>query len=388
MNLNMREEAMTEQIWKEAAIASIASGAVPVPVTHTVLEIMKTIMTEEQAKFIRIFTKPLSPDEVRERSGLDPESEDRMLSELMRNGIVTGIPSRSSGVMVYRLLPPVPGLFEFTMMRGETGEKQKKLARLFEKLFDEVSGLVQSSYDEAVEMLKNAPPVTRVVPVAQEVDPKLDKVIPYEDVGDILNKFDVFAVANCYCRHEKELLGKPCEVTREKENCLFFGQAARFVIDYGFGREASKEEVKRILDECEKAGLVHKSFHTKQDVEKDEFAICNCCKCCCATFQLYYRGAIAAHTYASYVARTNEGICTSCEVCVETCPMEAISILGDGVCVEESKCVGCGVCAYHCPEDAIHLERTGIREIFVPPVRRVGKGADACGQMRGNGPRP
>jgi ferredoxin len=371
MNTKKQEEVMSEQIWTEAARVSIASGAVPVPVTDTVLEILKTIMTEEQARFVRIFTKPLNPDEVRERSGLAPESVAGMLRELMRNGIVTGIPSRSSGVMVYRLMPPVPGLFEFTMMRGETGEKQKRLARLFEKLFDEVSGMVQGSYNEAVELLKAAPPVTRVVPVAQEVDPKLDKVIPYEDVGDILNKFELFAVANCYCRHEKELLGKPCEVTREKENCLFFGQIARFVIDHGFGREASKEEVKGILHECEKAGLVHKTFHNKQDVEKDEFAICNCCKCCCATFQLYYRGAIAAHTYASYVARTNGEICTSCEVCVEKCPMEAISIVGDGVSVEESKCIGCGVCASHCPEDAIHLDRTGMREVFVPPARRA-----------------
>jgi len=34
--------------------------------------------------------------------------------------------------------------------------------------------------------------------------------------------------------------------------------------------------------------------------------------------------------------------------------------------VLENKCIGCGVCAHHCPENAIHLERTGLRDVFIP----------------------
>lgn len=374
-NLESEEEAMSEQIWKEAANVSVAAGGVPLPVTETVLEILKTILTEEQAKFIRALTGPMRLEEVQEASDLAPEAAKEMLETLMRNGIVTGIPSRTSGVMVYRLMPPLPGLFEFTMMRGGTSEKEKKLARLFETLFGELSGLVQSNYDGAVEAFKTATPMTRVVPVEREVAADLDEVIPYEDVKGILEKFDTFAVSNCYCRHEKELLDKPCQVTREKENCLFFGQTARFVIDYDFGREATREEVKKILEDCEDAGLVHKTFHTRQDLQKDEFAICNCCKCCCGTFELYYRGAIAAHTYASYVAEVDAEACTRCGECEQKCPMEAVEVLDEGAKIDTPSCIGCGVCAHHCPEEAIHLKRTGIREVFVPPVRQAASDA-------------
>ncbi|MCE5262953.1 MAG: hypothetical protein LLG97_05395 [Deltaproteobacteria bacterium] len=32
--------------------------------------------------------------------------------------------------------------------------------------------------------------------------------------------------------------------------------------------------------------------------------------------------------------------------------------------------MGCGVCASQCPASAIAMERTGIRDVFVPPPRR------------------
>jgi Pyruvate/2-oxoacid:ferredoxin oxidoreductase delta subunit len=293
-----------------------------------------------------------------------------MLDKLMHLGVVTGIPSKKTGQVIYRLMPPLPGLFEFTLMRGEETEKEKKLAVLFDRLFGELSEIVQGSYNEVVNLFKTGTPITRVVPVAAEIKQNVDHILPYESINRIVDKFDTIAVATCYCRHEKNLLGKKCEVTDHKENCLFFGQTARIVIDYKFGREISKEEAKKIVLQSEKDGLVHKSFHVKSDIEKEELAICNCCKCCCGTFDNYYRGAAPTHTYTSYLARVDENECTSCEECVARCPMEAISV-DDVACVDRDKCIGCGVCAYHCPAEAIILERTGKREVFVPPVRKI-----------------
>ncbi|MBU0994344.1 MAG: 4Fe-4S binding protein [Proteobacteria bacterium] len=104
-------------------------------------------------------------------------------------------------------------------------------------------------------------------------------------------------------------------------------------------------------------------------IDKDEMAICNCCKCCCETFQLYYRGSAPTVTYTAYLAKIDGEICTACEVCAEKCPMEAIAI--DQACahIDEKRCIGCGVCAYHCPAGAAVLERTGQRSVFVPPPR-------------------
>jgi len=361
---------MNEQIWQDAAQASINAGVIPMPITGTLLELLQTIMDEKEASFIPVFTKPMNMKELKEKSNLHEEELDKILDGLMRKGVVTGIPSKNTGEVVYRLMPPIPGLFEFTLMRGETTAKEKKLAKLFDRLFRELSDMVQSAYDPIIDFLKTVPPITRVVPVEQEIKQEHDDVLPYEDVRMIINRFDKIAVSTCYCRHEKDLLGKPCHVTNERENCFLFGQTAEFVIKYKFGRQVSKDEALKIMDKARKDGLVHKAFHVKQDINNEEYAICNCCKCCCGTFQIYYLGGSPMQTYSSYIAKVEDTDCTGCEVCEEACPMEAISLVEDIASVDEMKCIGCGVCSYQCPTSAIKLERTGMRDVFVPPARR------------------
>ncbi|MEN6421005.1 MAG: 4Fe-4S binding protein [Smithella sp.] len=361
---------MDEQIWQNAAQASINAGVIPMPVTGTLLELLQTIMDEKEAQFVPVFTKPMNMREIREKSNLDEKALDKMLEGLMFKGMVTGIPSKNTGTVVYRLMPPIPGLFEFTLMRGETSEREKKLAGLFDRLFHEISDLVQSAYDPVIDLLKTVPPITRVVPVEQEVKQEHEDILPYEDVKKIIDRFDKIAISTCYCRHEKDLLGKPCHVTEERENCFLFGQTAEFVIKYRFGRQISKEEALKIADKAREDGLVHKAFHVKQDINNEEYAICNCCKCCCGTFQIYYMGGSPMQSYSSHIAGIESSDCTGCGVCEEACPMEAISLVDDVAKLNEKKCIGCGVCAHQCPASAIKLERTGIRNVFVPPARR------------------
>ncbi len=361
---------MSQNLWTEAATTIVNSGQIPIPVSDTLVELMQTLMTEEQAEFVRQFTKSMTLDEIKVQYSLDEASINQILDALMNEGVMTGIPSRSTGIVIYRLMPPLPGLFEYTLMRGETGDKQKKLAGLFDRLFGELSDLVQSGYDDFIPILKTIPAMTRVVPIEATPEEKLDTVMPYEDVKSIVDKFDTIAVSHCYCRHEKDLLGKSCKVTDDRKNCLLFGQTARFVIDYKFGEEISKDDAKKILAKAADDGLVHKTFHERQDIEKDEFAICNCCKCCCGTFELYYRGAAPANHLTSYIAEVDADECTGCETCIDACPMEAITMADDLAVIEGEKCIGCGVCVHQCPADSILLNRTGKRQAFVNPVRR------------------
>lgn len=48
-----------------------------------------------------------------------------------------------------------------------------------------------------------------------------------------------------------------------------------------------------------------------------------------------------------------EEMCTSCGVCVEECPVKAISIPNEAAHIEGEKCIRCGHCHDVCPEEAI-----------------------------------
>ena len=201
---------MSKEVWTEAAGAMIGAGQLPMPVTDTLVELLKTILSEEEAAFITRFARPsMNIEEIRERCGLDGASLEAMLDGLLRKGALMVSTSRGSGVDVYRLMPPFPGLFEYTMMKGETGEREKRLAFLYEKLFEELAQMIQANYDSVVELLKTVPPMTRVVPVECDVDVRMDSVMPCEDAMRIVDKFDVFAVSHCYCRHTRSSSVKP-----------------------------------------------------------------------------------------------------------------------------------------------------------------------------------
>lgn len=360
---------MSEKLWLNAAQAVIRAGMLPMPLTETILELVKTILTEDQARFIPVFSGPMNRDQIKAKSGKDGRELDAMLESLMDGGVITGTRSKGSGTMVYRLMGPFPGLFEFTMMRGGTGEKEKRQARLFDRLFNELAGMVHDNYDQIIEAMRVFPPVARVVPLDAGVDPDKEAVLPTKEVIRIVEKFDDIAVTTCYCRHEKELLGEPCRVTREKNNCLMFGKIAQFAMEHNFARPISKEDALRVLHESAEAGLVHKAFHVNLDPDREEEAVCNCCKCCCGTFQMFYKGAAPLHNLTSFMASVAVDACSGCGLCEEKCPMEAITITDRIAAVMENRCIGCGVCASQCPQDAIHMHKTGPRKVFVPPKR-------------------
>ena len=365
----------SDQIYREAAVTIIESGFVPIEISGTVLNLMRELLTEEQAEFVRRFKKPMQMDEIVKIYQAEPEVLDRLLNDLMTTGVMMGVPSSKNGAVTYRVMPILPGIFEYTMMRGKKGPKEEALARLYDKIFNEFTDLVQGNYDAFLPVLKAIPPVTRVVPINKTVEADaVDTVYPLEDVMLIVDKFDTIALSHCYCRVEKDLLDKPCEVTNERKNCLQFGQTAWFAINYNFGEQITKERAKEILVKASEEGLVHKSFHKNQDIERDEFALCNCCKCCCQTFGMYYRGMAASHNYASHLAVVDEDVCIACEQCVEACPLEMISLKEDeeAVAVNEAECIGCGVCAVQCPNDAITLKRTERRAVFTPPKKVSG----------------
>ena len=48
--------------------------------------------------------------------------------------------------------------------------------------------------------------------------------------------------------------------------------------------------------------------------------------------------------------------CTACESCVESCPLDAISMQDGTAVVDEATCGDCGACVEACPVEAISLQ--------------------------------
>lgn len=55
-------------------------------------------------------------------------------------------------------------------------------------------------------------------------------------------------------------------------------------------------------------------------------------------------------------AKVDKNSCTGCGACVDTCPVEAISMQDGKAQVDADTCVDCGACVGECPVEAITME--------------------------------
>jgi Pyruvate/2-oxoacid:ferredoxin oxidoreductase delta subunit len=361
---------MSEKLWYKVARTIIKAGRFPIPINDTLLKLLKNLIPQDYAEFLLVFKKPsLTLEEIKKKVNFEEELILKILNELMYKGIIIGTESKSAGVMVYRLMSLWPGIFEYQFLRGNYSEKDRKIAQLFEDLFKELIEGTQKNYETIVKAFKDSPATDRTIPIEETIDVGTEITMPFEELKAYLEEYDDIALANCYCRHEKELIGDPCKIDAPKNNCFLFDKSAKFAIEQKFARPISKEEAFKIFREAEDFGLVHKVFHVHSDPSKGIEAICNCCKCCCGMFQLYYRGVMPLHTLSSYTAQIDDNKCIGCGTCVKMCPMETICLDDSIANINHKKCIGCGVCAHHCPEGAIHLEHTDLREVFIPPKK-------------------
>lgn len=380
-----------EEKYRRATGVICKQGIVPFAVNETTISIIRLVVedNEEELDLICAFDQKASQtgEELKASSGFPLEKVEVLGTRLAGKGLIFNQPS-SAGIMVYRLLPLMNvGLLEYMFMGELKGdEKERELAELFRTIMDQVRDQVQANYDQLVPMFKMAPPVDRTVPartteagkairlirVDREVGAPEERILASQSVEEIVQKFDEIAVGNCFCRQRRKLLGDPCDTDAPMLNCFTFGKSARHTASHGFARMVTKEEALRIMKEAEEAGLVHKAFHPNSNVSRPETSICNCCKDCCDTFQVWRSGAFPLSNSTNYLSVIDEEACTGCGICAERCPTDAVMMGGSGKAErDEGACLGCGVCARFCPEGAISLKE-GVRKVFILPPRLRG----------------
>jgi Pyruvate/2-oxoacid:ferredoxin oxidoreductase delta subunit len=305
------------------------------------LRILRKIFLPEEAEVaVEMGALPETAAAIAARLTKPVGNAEEFLNGMVINGqIMSGI---VDGVRVYSLMPFLIGVYE-----GQRNRMDKELAELFEEYAAPLLKVVAGF----------SPALGRVVPVAMNVS--AETVIHSSDnVRKMIEEAKTFNLKTCICRKQKELVGSPCKHGPKGAYCLtiskvendFTGPVAAIL-----GKFISKEEALKVIADAEEKGLIHCTSNT---THFNQFAICNCCECCCGLFNAVKKHNVPyMYAESAYLAKIDQDKCSSCGICKEErCPIDAIAENDGTYTVIRERCLGCGVCTVTCPSDAISLE--------------------------------
>lgn len=189
------------------------------------------------------------------------------------------------------------------------------------------------------------------------------KVLPYDNIDQILDKHHRFAVAPCICRVMYKMKPfNPCN--HPIETCIETDEYADFYIETGIGREITKEEARAIIMEGEKDGRVVNVTNSKEGEN-----ICSCCKCGCGMLYLKtkYPGP-SGELWSNYYSVWNEDKCVHCGACYKACPFGYLKKKRNGkIEINTKLCLGCGLCVGKCHTKGLTLVQKPEDKLYEPP---------------------
>jgi len=321
----------------------------PITQSGVELELLAKVFAPEEAALAALMgSMPEPSDAIAVRAGVAGKVAESILREMARGGLIRA--REENGQASFSLLPFLVGIYERQLPRMDA-----ELARLFEQYYQETRG---------GSVIQDAPPVHRVIPV-EEAIPVDAEILPHEWASRLVQEARSWAVRDCVCRTQQQLLGQGCD--HPLEVCLVFAPVEGAFDHSDVDRPVTTEEALSILRQAADAGLVHTVYNFRQGLHH----ICNCCTCAC----MFLRGVVEFGRFTG-IARSalqsviNIELCIGCGECIERCQFGALS-LRDQVCVVENvRCMGCGLCAAACPTGALRLERLSEDEMPVLPVDR------------------
>jgi MinD superfamily P-loop ATPase containing an inserted ferredoxin domain len=306
------------------------------------IKILKKLFSEEEAAMYLHLTTKLEPEGIiADRAGLDGNKAASILLSMKNKGLV--FPKTDTGIHYYALAPFMHGFYEHQVKRID-----RELAQLFEDYFN--GGFFPKTR------------ALRTIPVKQDVE-TARPIAPYDDVKKIIEGKDRIGLFKCPCYANKEPLERGCN--QPEEVCIGFDFYAEYPIEeLGLGRWISREEALDVLDRAEKAGLVHQTGGNNKNTE----CICNCCVDCCGILRaIKLLPEPSKYAGSNYCAQLESNVCSQCGVCIDRCPMDAISDNEHATSINSARCIGCGLCTTTCPTGAITLELKPQEKIKAPP---------------------
>jgi Pyruvate/2-oxoacid:ferredoxin oxidoreductase delta subunit len=337
-------------------------------------KILTTLYTPEEIDILLTFNGPymdrFTANKISKKVKRPIEEVEPVLKEMARTTRLFS--ATKGGETTYSLFPLVPGLFELYFSNHEraAAEEQEVLkvfTEEYEKYYDQgyLVNAMSSDYPfmrvfvdqevihDTVERKKG-----ELLKVDQEVEVVKNKIMPFEQVKTLVEKSRRISVMDCACRTHMKIHNDGVPVNDYPMNvCFNFNTFADYCIEYGFGRELSKEEALKTLTAAAEAGLVH----TTQNITEKASFFCNCDRDCCIMLrgirQFNDPGMVATSNFLPEYEKDN---CIFCLKCIEMCPMEIIELVDEGsddqrISINIDRCIGCGVCAYNCPEEALTM---------------------------------
>ena len=316
-------------------------------------QILKILFTDEEALLCSAL--PILPSPIEKISKVWETSEEEaesILNTLVSKGLI--YEDEYNGSVLYSLAIPVFGFFEFSLMRTDGMFDHDLLSNLYSKYINDDDNFVKKYFG-------GKPILTRAY-VQEETLPEdmTSEILSYEKSSHIIDAADMISVGICFCRHKMEHMGQACD--KPQEVCLSFGNIAKSLVEKGIAREVSKPEAHDILKQCYDNGLAQ----IGDNIKKKPAVICNCCGCCCDLLLAYKKtGMSTIISPSNYIAEIDDSVCTNCGVCIEKCPADAISLIGEKTVVDKNWCLGCGVCSNFCKTKACKMKARE-EKVFVP----------------------
>ena len=332
------------------------------PKSAGIKKILKELFTEEEAEILSYFKGHLidlaTPLEIAERSNKPSEKVIEICHSLAKRGLLLKI-GKSRKRAKFTIWPTVIGIFEFVFSNPKiySEEKLKRLARLFDKYLNRY--IIPTAWASNYPFPRVLPSSTseKLIEVNEDLGIVSQKILPFEEVEELINQFTAFSVMPCSCRTKAKALGYINEMPIDV--CMGFDIGAEYFIENGMAKRLTKEEALDLLIKCEKKGLVHCTLNA----QVPNF-ICNCDKEHCVILKsitkFHRMGGLALSNFRAKIDESIE--CAECYRCVDLCPTHAIypSIEEEGkfnVELKNDLCIGCGVCSSNCSTKRLLLEK-------------------------------
>jgi len=309
-------------------------------------KVLKLMITPEEAEMMMSLEKmPESVEAIAKRLGRDEAELAEYLYALSVKGLIMRV--GREGSYMYMATAFAVGIIEF-YLNNYTTEIADEVTKFHKELF-------KGSW------MKGTTKEIRTVPVGESVAPGTE-VLPYENVEELIKSQKRIAVAECMCAIQSGLKSdpEPCTVGIT-ERCFQFGGAAFFFVENKLSRWVTQEEALEIVKKSTDAGCVPQPGQSQ-----NSGGMCLCCPCCCGPLEVYRDYDKRSElSNSNFFARVDEDLCTSCETCIERCPMDAITV-ADTARVNLDRCIGCGACAVTCEDGAIKTYKKEASKQFIP----------------------